>query len=329
MNIEELLIGLLIDNFELALQCNGVSKEEIDNLALDSDGNYLSDKDFFMKYSEQLNDDLLYDGVYTYLCEEKELDVPLDAFISILSSKCFVKNYGKDHVLTKYFKENANNLENIIILFKTVPEFGIELVKSYFWSIAKEKDYLIQRKKIYENKENDILVKYEQKSFILGITTISQILRDQICHLYNYYLSQGCNEEIALNNVWEYFINDFDPLNELEKLNVSTFDRHRLKYYALSLMYADLYEDSCNESIIKSETYEERMAEVLPIIISSLGFVSIPDDKALRNHILYRFIILQDNKEKKKSNRRKTYEDNRIQVLKKVNPTFILDELTF
>ena len=49
----------------------------------------------------------------------------------------------------------------------------------------------------------------------------------------------------------------------------------------------------------------------------------------MRNRILKHFIVLQDEMDKRKDNRKKTYQDNRIEILKKANPMYKLDELTF
>lgn len=81
--------------------------------------------------------------------------------------------------------------------------------------------------------------------------------------------------------------------------------------------------------IIQSDNYEDRLASVIPLVMTQLGMINIPKEEGIRNRILKSFILLQDDKEKKCSNRRKTYADNRLNILKKVNPTYMLDEITF
>lgn len=168
---------------------------------------------------------------------------------------------------------------------------------------------------------------YNSSNYIVKICLINQLLRDVICNLYNYYISTGCPDIEALNLTWNYFLKNFDPLGELDKMGFDSGSKEWYKHYMLSLIYADLYEDVTNTSIIQSDNYDDRLADVLPLVMVQLGTLSIPQEEGVRNRMLKHFILLQDEKEKMNSNRKKTYSDNRINVLKKINPMYFLDEL--
>lgn len=164
-------------------------------------------------------------------------------------------------------------------------------------------------------------------NYTVKICLINQLLRDVICNLYNHYIETGYSDIEALNCTWSFFLKDFDPLDELKKVGIDKVSKEWYKHYMLSLIYADLYEDVTNTSIIQSENYDDRLAQVLPLIMVQMGVLSIPKEEGVRNRLLKHFILLQDDKEKMNSNRKKTYSDNRINVLKKINPMYFLDEI--
>ena len=101
-----------------------------------------------------------------------------------------------------------------------------------------------------------------------------------------------------------------------------------LQYLALTIIYSDLYEDICNEAIIDNEDINNRKIKVFISMSVHLNTITIPSDEELRNDLLEYFILLHDEKEKRKVNRERTHIEKRIQILKKVNPIYFLDELT-
>ena len=128
---------------------------------------------------------------------------------------------------------------------------------------------------------------------------------------------------------WMYFFQDTDPLGELDKMGIDFTTKMFYKKYALGLIFADLYEDVCNESIIQSEYMADRAAQFAPLIAMELGAIAIPADEGTRNIVLKHFILLQDEKDKMEKNREKTHKDGRIKELKKFNPLYRLDEMKF
>ena len=142
-------------------------------------------------------------------------------------------------------------------------------------------------------------------------------------------MDNNCEYYEGLNNVWEFFINDKDPLHELEQYGIHTINKVLYKRFILGSLLGDVYEDVCNNSIIKTKDINDRLASVLPVILATTGVFGIPKDLITRNKILEHFIILQDHVDKRKINRDVTYMEGRIRILKKVNPLYEVDELTF
>ena len=112
-------------------------------------------------------------------------------------------------------------------------------------------------------------------------------------------------------------------------MGVDQESKNVYKRYMLGLIYADVYEDACNSSLIDSENMLDRLADTVSVVGLSFGYIGIPKEENVRNRILKHFIVLQDEMDKRKDNRKKTYQDNRIEILKKANPMYKLDELTF
>ncbi len=230
-------------------------------------------------------------------------------------------------ILYIYLKKT--NLDDIIYLFKENYDFGVDLIKTYYLSLVNSKRCDDNRKIIYENHDEDTLVSFEKNSIQYQVVFLNDLLRNVICNLYNHFISNGCDDITALNLTWSYFTDNFDPLGELDQMGVDQDSKSIYKIYMLGLIFGDVYEDACNKSIIDSENEMDRFADVVAVVGLTLGRIGIPQEENVRNRILKHFIFLQDEKDKKKENRKKTYEDGRIEVLKKVNPTYKLDELTF
>lgn len=330
MNIEKFLMENLVDIYgNYCESVDGTSPEEFDELFKLEDGSLMSDLDFFLKHSEDILNEEVVEELYCYLSDvSMEKDYSLEQIVSFLASKYFLFNYGSGNSSVVKFLKRAS-LQDIENLFVENINFGVEMVGAYFHSLNNTKRCETNRRKIYENNDQDILLDFESKNLTGDIITINTLLRRVVCNLYNNYIFNGCDDIEALNMTWDYFFRDFDPLGELDQLGFDYESKQLYKNYLLGLIYADLYEDVCNESIIESENYEDRMAMVIPLLIVRMGKISIPREEGTRNRILKHFILLQDEKEKISENRQKTYQDDRIAELKKVNPLYLLDELTF
>lgn len=328
MNYREFFISIIIDIYgDYLTKWGNVDIEDFDLSFFDENGNVISDFDYFKSHSDFILTDTILRELYLYiinLANKKEIN--LEKIISFLSSTFMVYEYDKKNPVIKFIQNSS--LKNIINLFKENIDFGISLIKSYFESELNNRRYYINRKKIYENGEQNKLTELENKALEVEVISINEILRNTIVNLYNYYISNGCNDSDALNYTWMYFLNDFDPIGALNKMGYNFYTKRKLQNYTICLIYSDLYEDICNKPILTSEKQEDIIIQIIVNSLVHLNLPAIPKDENLRNRLLKYFIMLQDEKEKKKENRKKTYTDGRIQVLKKVNPSYILDELT-
>ena len=311
MNYREFFISNIIDIYgEYLTKWENVDIEDFDLSFFDENGNVISDFDYFKSHSDSILTDTILRELYLYIINlANKNEINLEKIISFLSSTFMVYEYDKKNPVIKFIQNSS--LEDIINLFKENIDFGISLIKSYFESELNNRRYYINRKKIYENSEQNKLTQLENKALEVEVISINEILRNTVVNLYNYYISNGCNHIGALN-----------------KMGYDFYTKRKLQNYTICLIYSDLYEDICNKPIIDSEKQEDRMVKILVNSLVHLSLPAIPKDENLRNRLLKYFIMLQDEKEKKKENRKKTYTDGRIQVLKKVNPSYILDELT-
>lgn len=327
MEIEIFLLSNLVDIY--CSYCQYVLKMEASDFDImfeDENGQEMSDLDFIKEKSKDIFTDEIFDGVYSLIIDFdriKEIDV--DKVLSCLISKFFLYNYSSMPSVISYLKNTS--FEDIKKLFFDNYDFGLDLVKSYYYSLINQRLCDDNREKIYNNHDQEILLKYELNYSFSSFKTLNDLLREYICKIYNYYINYGYDDIDALNTTWEFFFRDIDPIGNFNEFCESERTKAVYKFYLLNLIYADLYEDICNNSIIDSENYDDRLANVIPVLSVQMGNISIPLEVGTRNRILKHFILLQDEKEKIKENRKKTYSDGRIKELKNVNPFYILDEL--
>lgn len=328
MRGEEFLFDALFDMYEYYLELQGVSQEDFDSMFFDEEGNEISEEDYLKEKAEEVLCEDVIDSVYCSIIEDglpKEVDK--DYFINLLFSKYYLYNYKPNDPVIKYF--NNTDAQDIYTLFIENYDFGIAVIKSYFCTLVEPEICDENRKSIYENQDEEHLLRFEKKLSYTNIVILNDLLRNVICNLYNHFISNGCDDITALNNTWAYFTSNFDPLGELDNMGIDFNSKKAYKRYMLGLVFADVYEDACNKSIIDSENFEDTLADVTSILGVSFSQIVIPREEGVRNRILKHFILLQDEREKRKANRKKTYEDGRVETLKKVNPAYKLDELTF
>ena len=326
--MEKFLMDILFDMYEAYLECQGILENDFDALFWDENGYEISEEDYLKEHFDEVLSEEIIDAVYCQIIEDglpKEYN--FKEFINLLLSRYYLYRYNSDDTVIRYLKKT--NLDDIIYLFKENYDFGVDLIKTYYLSLINSKRCDDNRKIIYENHDEDTLVSFEKNSIQYQVVFLNDLLRNVICNLYNHFISNGCDDITALNLTWSYFTDNFDPLGELDQMGVDQDSKSIYKIYMLGLIFGDVYEDACNKSIIDSENEMDRFADVVAVVGLTLGRIGIPQEENVRNRILKHFIFLQDEKDKKKENRKKTYEDGRIEVLKKVNPTYKLDELTF
>lgn len=288
----------------------------------------LTDKEFIIEYFESLFNEEIMDSLYTTVIDFGEVgEIDIEKVVAFLAGYFYVFNYSSEPTVVSYLK--SSSLEDIVRLFKENYDFGIAMVKSYFEAICDEDRYKDNRNMIFDRNDQGKLLEFEQKNEILKIMTINNILRGIICNIYNHYIDNDCSDYEALDKTWGFFFEDLDPLEEFSLLGKDDASRKFYKAYLLGLIYGDLYEDVCNESIIKSDNAEDQLADMTPILSVQLGTIGIPVEGEIRNRLLKHFILLQDERKKMDDNRKKTYSDDRIKELKKINPFYMLDEMSF
>lgn len=330
MDIENFLISYMIDVYEqycyYALE---MSQDEFDQSFIDEEGQEISDRDYLIEHYDSILNEETLDELYNIICDPGDgKDISLRRLVSFFAGTYFIYNYydGKNN-LVRFIKDTP--IEKIEDLFVENYDFGVDMVRSYFLGLVDRDRCAKNLTKINENGDKNIVDGLFGRAILTEYITLNDLLRKVICDLYNFYIENGYGDEDALSTTWQYFTINFDPIGTLDNLGIDVESKETYKKYMLGLIYADLYEDAVNTPIIDSENYDDRLADVVPIVATTLGFIRIPQDEDLRNRMLKHFILLQDEIEKRKDNREKTYKDNRINVLKKVNPLFQLDELTF
>jgi len=328
MDFNKYLLENLLDCYEkycsFALE---MKQDEIDSMYFDDEGNEMSDEQFFLENHEDVLEEEVVDSLYSFICDmgqQKEID--LNKIVNYLCARFIIHHYDSNTV-TNYLR--TTNIEDIVNLFVENINFGMALVKDHFDAALNHEQYSKNLKTAQDNKDDVALNKFATKAYYEKIQTLNDLLRSVICHIYDHYISNGCDDKEALNLTWMFFFKNQDPLGELDNMGIDYDTKVAYKNYAMGLMFADLYEDVCNDSIIKSVNPADIAAGIAPILSMQVGGVALPADEEVRNRVLKHFILLQDEKEKMKKNRKKTYDDDRIKSLKKLNPLYKLDEIKF
>ena len=329
MDVEKFLIENLVDSFyQYSEVVDNKSAEEIDELFMQEDGTELTDKEFIVEYFDDVFDDEIIDSLYGSIVDFSEVgEIDINKVVAFLASKYYVFNYVSTPSVVSYLR--MTKLEDIARLFKDNYDFGMEMLRTYFRSLVETETYNNNRKLIFDKNDQAKLVELENENMYVKIRTLNNMLRDVICNIYNHYIENGCDDIEALNNTWMFFFKDFDPIGELDQMGLDVMTKTYYKSYLLCLMYGDLYEDVCNDSIINSDNYEDRMADIVPLVSVQMGAIGIPAEEGIRNRLLKHFILLQNEDKKKEENRKRTYKDDRVKELKKLNPFYKLDEIKF
>lgn len=328
MDFSKYLLENLLDCYEQYCSCaEEMSQEDIEAMYYDSEGHEMSDEEFFFEKSDELLEEEIIDALYSFICDMgQQHEIDLERIVSFLCGRYIVHHYDSSTV-TNYLR--VTDIKDIINLFVENINFGEALVKDHFDAMLNQEKYNKNMKLVQENKDDVALNKFATKAYYESIKTLNDLLRGVICHIYDYYISNGCEDVEALNMTWMYFFQGTDPLGELDKMGIDFNTKMFYKNYSLGLVFADLYEDVCNDAIIQSDNMEDRAAQIAPLLATRMGMITLPADEGTRNRLLKHFILLQDEKEKMQDNRKKTHKEGRIKELKKFNPLYKLDELKF
>lgn len=330
--IENFLDEIIVDFYcKMREISDGLSKDEIDELFFDFDGKELSDKDFINEHIEGI-DEVIIDEVYIFAKETcGEWDISLRTLVVFLAKKLLLFSY-KNHKSNMLCYLKNTSIDKMVNLFKENDEFGRFMIASYIEVMLKSDEYKKTKEELKNDKElYNAFLYFEKEETYVSVQTINEILRGVICNLYDYYILNACDEPAALNNVWAYFTNNFDTLDELDKMGANQNEKAIYKKWMLNLIYADVFESiqARKVEMVSLEDLADIFSlDVLVLYSVSSNQITIPKDKKIRNLLLKKFILLTQNQEIFKNNRKNTYATGNIEVLKKVNPTYKLDELT-
>lgn len=322
----DFFIKIMIDGIEIYNDALGGNDYDFDNLFINSnDGTFMDDITFFKTKGKRYCTEEFYEYVYDFLVGSlNDYETPLEYDINYVIREAYERYviYNSDTV-----KIDKNiNLSNLTNMFLEDYDFGIKLIEAVYLSIIDEHNYNIKKANMLtsDNDYNLDKVKFDSDLF-----TINDFYRETITKLYNHYIFNGCSDIEALNLTWAYFINDLDPFNTLDEICIDNESKNKIKRSMLNIIFSDLYEDVMNGSIIKSDNYNDRLADFIPVFTTFLGFTTIPNNVEIRNRMLKHFILLQDEKEKLKNNRAQTYINNRDVYVKKVNPNYQYDDFRY
>lgn len=332
MSIEEFLAEIFVDFYEQMMLATGEipSSEEFDLLFYEDDDSeeQMSDCEFVAKYHEEICDEEIIDGVYYYLIDDGcDFDFTLEKMVSHFVIDYIYNNYGNKSLVTIMNYLKRTDIKEVTEFFKTNEYFGKSLIKSYIENYESDVDYNEVKEEATNNGDQELIDKWNRLS--ADYCSLNEMLRRVIVGLYDYYVSTGCDDITALSNTWQYFYRDFDPVGELDNMGVDFDTKQRYKAYVIKVMFADVYEDILNGSIIDSVNVYDRITD--NFIVTSVNFnnCTIPKEEQIRNRFLKHFILLHYEKEKRIKNRTQTIKEGRGEVLKKFHPGHALDVIDF
>lgn len=331
MRIEEFLAEIFVDFYEqMMLATNQVaSSEEFDTMFYEDDSEeQMSDIEFVEKYCDEICDEEIIDGVYYYLIDDGcDFDFSIEKIVSHFVMNYIYENYNDPKLspIMRYLK--SNDIKSVTELFVSNEAFGKSFIESYLRNYDSEIDYDSVKETITNNGDEELLTKWVNLSS--DYCSLNELLRRVLVSLYDYYISHGCGDIDAINNVWGYFTNNFDPLGELDNMGMDYETKQKCKAYMLRVIYSDLYEDISNGPIIDSVNEYDNITNSFVLASMKMGLCRLPLDVEVRNRMMKHFLLLHYEKEKRIENRRATLKEGRGEVLKKVHPGHILDTIDF
>lgn len=329
--MEDFLAEIFVDFYEQMVIATGEipSSEDFDLLFYEDDNEeQMSDCEFVSKYCNEICNEEVIDGVYYYLIDDGcDFDFSLEKIVSHFVLDYIYNNYGNKSLanIMSYLKKT--NIEEVVEFFKTNEYFGKSLIESYVKNYDADIDHDQVRENVIDDGNHELLDKWNLLA--AEYCSLNELLRRVIVSLYDYYVSIGCDDVTALNNTWAYFYKDFDPLGELDSMGIDFDTKQRYKAYTVKIMFADVYEDILNGSIIDSVNLYDRITDNFVVTAVNFNMCSIPDEEQIRNRFLKHFLLLHYEKEKRIKNRKQTIKEGRGEVLKKFHPGHALDVIDF
>lgn len=320
------ILNLLIDEYFLFLESTEIIDQDFENDSTNFDALLI-----FYRHFDKLTQPEIIDSLYTTLGSlgvNDELEYSLEDIIFLMCYRFQVYHYQENDQV-KESLEKCNDLE-ALELFLDNDVWAQKIIYDFLDSLANSVKWNKKMALSLENHNLDNIKKWQFKmSKATGLS--NDELRNNIGDLFNYFVyngltNNGLTKEQAIEHVWYFFQKDFDPLNLLDGYDCR--NRLLLKYRMLCIMLADVYEFGCNKDNFKILTDEEKQM-VIAVILSIQSNVLFIFNGNMKNILLEKFLFLNDFPSQRVSNRIQTYNDNRIFMLKKVNPSYEYDELTF
>ena len=332
MNYEKYLIKILKEQYEEMVQyTRNLDDKEIEKLYRDSNGEiYPTDGDFIKAHKKELLSVEMMDAIHSFLIQVSLLEKDdMERLVAYLSEQFYIGHYHieKEKPALKFLAQA--DIKDIVNLFYDNDFFGRDALLAFYQNAITPEQFKTNLDKIQEDGHTDVLEKFYKITTQEKVFTLNQKLREYVCNLYYFYIDRGYSDAEALDLTWAYFRQGLDPLNQLDELGCNEEEKAAYRKYTLSLIIADMYEDFANGPLVKTDNPNGRTAQMYPVLLAALGRIRIPKVPEVRERMLKYFILLQDNPDKVKANRERTHKEQREKTLKKVNPCYILDELTF
>lgn len=325
-NIFDYLLDLLMDSYELYLTYSQDYEWNNNRNNLSSDEKAFNNKLVFSLNADIICNEQVLDAFYDNLISlENELAFSLEQIVAFLASRYTMFCYDDKTQELNYL--NNSSLEEVLERFKEDYDFAIEIIDKAFksflnkvkinhniaLSLANNDSYLINKWLYNENDEIE--------------ANLNEELRDSICNMIDKMVQTGIKYHDALEYAWQFFTRNFDPTGIIEKYGDERNPGH-IKQEILNIMYSDVFEDACNRHNIDELDYDDRFMMITVILAVYSGIIRVPSEQ-IRKEFMARFIDLRYDYEKRKKNRCASYESGAIQLVKKVNPSYSYDELTF
>lgn len=240
---------------------------------------------------------------------EQEANAKLDSIIDCLCYTYLVANFEKKSLVTKYLINTDK--EEVYRLFKSTPNFGEELLRSFFSFVGRKDELQAQEEEIKTEDPNYNIMKY---AYNINVTFITTYLRETYMNLIETLLKYGYGMEEAIRCVSLLLRNDTMALGSDELLELI----NTLKQYApflVRLMFSDIY--TC---LATTSLFDQDIANYMAYC-AEIQVYMLPENDELRENIFAFFLyIASDDELRKKLESMVTKED--LQVLKRINPYY-------
>lgn len=260
-----------------------------------------------------LHEMLTSDAIY-YIWENinnvsKNSKVKVDDIIAFLIRDFIKKTTATDNFLIKYLNDSPK--EEVYQFFKENPHFAGELIRSYYTNISKKEkeDFTDNLKLIYKFTP------------VIKVDYITNMLRASFSRVYELINHLGALPVSPAQTFW-LLLRGGAAIGGQKEVDT---DVELLKSYEALLfriMYADVYEYLVSSGIINAS--EKKITQLVNNAISQNKY-NAPKDATDFNLLFSYFGYLAGSPEKR-DDIRKNLDKESLEVVKKINPLWIIDE---